>query len=125
MHGNTTPPSRLAPFDWEDPFRLNDQLTEEERMLRDAVDRLLREHCPLDHVREVAEGGHAVSFVMTDRQGREVEPGWEDGLRYFGAAQAERLRWRLEIAAPASGGRISAAAGFGRGVKVSTSPMVF
>ncbi|MFZ6765340.1 MULTISPECIES: S1 family peptidase [Acetobacterales] len=50
------------------------------------------------------EGGHAVSFVMTDRQGREVEPGWEDGLRYFGAAQAERLRWRLEIAAPASGG---------------------
>ncbi len=27
----------LASFDWEDPFRLNDQLTEEERMLRDAA----------------------------------------------------------------------------------------
>ncbi|MGB8813614.1 MAG: acyl-CoA dehydrogenase [Paracoccaceae bacterium] len=27
----------LARFDWEDPFRLNDQLTEEERMLRDAA----------------------------------------------------------------------------------------
>ena len=27
----------LAGFDWEDPFRLNDQLTEDERMLRDAA----------------------------------------------------------------------------------------
>ena len=27
----------LARFDWEDPFRLSDQLTEEERMLRDAA----------------------------------------------------------------------------------------
>ncbi len=27
----------LGLFDWEDPFRLNDQLTEEERMLRDAA----------------------------------------------------------------------------------------
>ncbi len=27
----------LGSFDWEDPFRLNDQLTEEERMLRDAA----------------------------------------------------------------------------------------
>lgn len=49
-------------------------------------------------------GGRAASFVMTDRQGREVEPGWEDGLRYFGADKAARLRWRVEISAPASGG---------------------
>lgn len=48
--------------------------------------------------------GQAVSFRMTDRQGRMVEPRWEDGLRYFGAAQAERLRWRLEIAAGTEGG---------------------
>ena len=27
----------LAPFDWADPFRLEDQLTEDERMLRDAA----------------------------------------------------------------------------------------
>lgn len=27
----------LGRFDWEDPFRLNDQMTEEERMLRDAA----------------------------------------------------------------------------------------
>ena len=27
----------LGPFDWADPFRLEDQLTEEERMLRDAA----------------------------------------------------------------------------------------
>jgi S1-C subfamily serine protease len=50
------------------------------------------------------EGGRAVSFVMTDRQGQEVEPSWEDGLRYFGLDQASRLRWRLEIDAPAHGG---------------------
>ena len=50
------------------------------------------------------EGGRAVSFVMTDRQGQEVEPSWEDGLRYFGPGQAARLRWRLEIDAPSHGG---------------------
>jgi S1-C subfamily serine protease len=50
------------------------------------------------------QGGRAVSFVMTDRQGREVEPSWDDGLRYFGADQAAHLRWRLEIDAPAAGG---------------------
>ncbi len=27
----------MGPFDWEDPFRLEDQLTEDERMLRDAA----------------------------------------------------------------------------------------
>jgi len=27
----------LSRFDWNDPFRLDDQLTEEERMLRDAA----------------------------------------------------------------------------------------
>ena len=27
----------LSSFDWSDPFRLNDQLTEEERMLRDGA----------------------------------------------------------------------------------------
>lgn len=49
-------------------------------------------------------GGQAVSFVATDQNGQEVAPSWDDGLRYFGAAQAERLRWRLEIGAPAAGG---------------------
>lgn len=49
-------------------------------------------------------GSQAVSFVATDRSGQEVAPSWEDGLRYFGAEQAGRLRWRLEIGAPASGG---------------------
>jgi S1-C subfamily serine protease len=50
------------------------------------------------------EGGRAVSFRVTDRQGQEVEVSWEDGLRYFGADQAARLRWRLEIEAPSAGG---------------------
>ncbi|MCQ4159929.1 serine protease [Roseomonas sp. GC11] len=50
------------------------------------------------------EAGRAVSFVMTDRNGQEVEANWEDGLRYFGADKADRLRWRLEIDAMAAGG---------------------
>ena len=29
--------AQMVPFDWEDPFRLDDQLTEEERMIRDAA----------------------------------------------------------------------------------------
>ena len=27
----------MVPFDWADPFRLEDQLTDEERMIRDAA----------------------------------------------------------------------------------------
>ena len=27
----------MAPFDWADPFRIDDQLTDEERMVRDAA----------------------------------------------------------------------------------------
>lgn len=50
------------------------------------------------------EGERAASFIMTDRQGREVEPTWEDGLHYFGADQADRLRWLIEIDAPITGG---------------------
>lgn len=37
MHGITTPQSRVAPFNWEDPFDLESQLSEEERMIRDAA----------------------------------------------------------------------------------------
>jgi glutaryl-CoA dehydrogenase len=41
LHSKPTLKAKDAPdlgrFDWEDPFRLNDQLTEEERMLRDAA----------------------------------------------------------------------------------------
>ena len=35
MHG--TKPSRISPFNWEDPFDLESQLSEEERMIRDAA----------------------------------------------------------------------------------------
>lgn len=35
MHGTT--PARLSPFNWEDPFDLESQWTEEERMIRDAA----------------------------------------------------------------------------------------
>ena len=39
-------------------------LSPEQRMLRDVVDRLLREHCPLDHVREVVARGDTVSAAV-------------------------------------------------------------
>jgi glutaryl-CoA dehydrogenase len=35
VHGTT--PARLSPFNWEDPFDIESQLTEEERMIRDAA----------------------------------------------------------------------------------------
>ncbi|GAA0768581.1 glutaryl-CoA dehydrogenase [Erythromicrobium ramosum] len=41
VHGTTNTPSRadsrMAPFNWEDPFDVESQLTEEERMIRDAA----------------------------------------------------------------------------------------
>ncbi|MFN4019992.1 MAG: acyl-CoA dehydrogenase [Erythrobacter sp.] len=37
MHGTTPNKSGIAPFNWEDPFDLDSQLTEEERMIRDAA----------------------------------------------------------------------------------------
>ncbi|MFC3126143.1 serine protease [Pseudoroseomonas globiformis] len=50
------------------------------------------------------QAGRAVSFTVTDRDGREVAAQWEDGLRYFGDSQAEKLRWQVEIDAPSGGG---------------------
>ncbi len=41
MHGTTPPTPKsgaMAPFNWEDPFDLDSQLTEEERMIRDAAE---------------------------------------------------------------------------------------
>lgn len=37
MHGTTPDTSRLSAFNWQDPFDLESQLTEEERMIRDAA----------------------------------------------------------------------------------------
>lgn len=37
MHGTTPTKSGIAPFNWEDPFDLESQLSEEERMIRDAA----------------------------------------------------------------------------------------
>jgi glutaryl-CoA dehydrogenase len=37
VHGTPQSASRLSPFNWEDPFDLESQLTEEERMIRDAA----------------------------------------------------------------------------------------
>lgn len=54
-----------------------------------------------------AAGRRAGGFVLHDRSGREVQPSWEDGLRYYGAALADRLRWTLEVdaaVAPGSSG---------------------
>jgi glutaryl-CoA dehydrogenase len=37
MHGTPAPKSGIAPFNWEDPFDIESQLTDEERMIRDAA----------------------------------------------------------------------------------------
>ena len=50
------------------------------------------------------EGGRANSFVVRNGQGQEVAATWDDGLRYFGPHQANRLRWLLEIDAPTANG---------------------
>jgi S1-C subfamily serine protease len=50
------------------------------------------------------EGGVSRSFVMTDQNGHTIEPTWADGIAYFGAQNAERLRWVVDIAASAGPG---------------------
>ena len=37
MHGTPAPKNGIAPFNWEDPFDIESQLTDEERMIRDAA----------------------------------------------------------------------------------------
>ena len=44
-----------------------------------------------------AEGRWSGGFVLRDGAGREIQPRWEDGVRYFGAQNSDRLRWTLEI----------------------------
>lgn len=88
----------LGRFDWEDPFRLSDQLTEEERMLRDAarayaqdklqprvIDAYREEHTDPAIFREMGEmgllgvtipeeyGGIGASYVSYGLVAREVE----------------------------------------------------
>ncbi len=88
----------LGRFDWEDPFRLSDQLTEEERMLRDAarayaqdklqprvIDAYREEHTDPAIFREMGEmgllgvtipeeyGGLGASYVSYGLVAREVE----------------------------------------------------
>lgn len=61
------------------------------------------------------EGGTSTSFALTDRDGGDREPSWADGVAYFGAANAARLRWVVEIAGitgpGGSGGPVVDAAG--------------
>ncbi len=51
-----------------------------------------------------AEAGHSVSFSAVGPGGREIDPSWADGIAYFGERNAERLRWIVDIAAPADHG---------------------
>lgn len=59
--------------------------------------------------------GRGASFVARNRRGQEVMATWDDGLRYFGAQQADRLHWMLEIdavvAEGSSGGPVLDGAG--------------
>ena len=68
----------------------------------------------------------AASFDAVDRTGRPVQPTWADGVAYFGAANADRLRWTLEIAVPVgpgeSGGPVLDRAGAVAGVIFAGRP---
>jgi S1-C subfamily serine protease len=68
----------------------------------------------------------AASFDAVDRTGRPVQPTWADGIAYFGAANADRLRWTLEIAVPVgpgeSGGPVLDQAGAVAGVVFAGRP---
>ena len=48
--------------------------------------------------------GRGASFVAQNQRGQEVVATWDDGLRYFGEQQADRLHWMLEIDAVVSEG---------------------
>ena len=91
-------PTRHAPFRWDDPLLLNEQLTEDERMVRDAaaaycqdklkprvLDAFRREHTDLGIFREMGElgllgptipeeyGGPGLNYVAYGLIAREVE----------------------------------------------------
>ena len=65
-------------------------LSPEQQMLRDAVDRLLREHCPLDHVRKVAA---IVPHALLRMQGERV---LRDERQRLFADEAAALAWLAE-----------------------------
>src|SRR4051812_13493854 len=91
-------PPRTAPFHWDDPLLLDQQLTEDERMVRDAaaaycqdklkprvLDAFRREHTDLAIFREMGElgllgptipeeyGGPGLNYVCYGLVAREVE----------------------------------------------------
>lgn len=111
--------SQLARFDWEDPFRLDDQLTEDERMIRDtargyARDRLLprivdafaNEHTDPEIFREMGElgllgptipeeyGGVGASYVAYGLVAREVEA-IDSGYRSMMSVQSSLVMYPI------------------------------
>lgn len=73
-----------------------------------------------------ADGRWSGGFVLRDQAGREVQPRWEDGVRYYGAQNSDRLRWTLEIdtvvPAGSSGGPVLDAAGHVVGIIYAGDP---
>jgi S1-C subfamily serine protease len=69
------------------------------------------------------ESGIDTSFRMTATDGTSVDPTWRDGVAFFGPAQAERMRWALEVAVTltrgASGGPVVDRSGSVIGVVVA------
>ena len=86
---NTPETARAKPatFVWDDPFLLDEQLTDEERMIRDAA----RDYCQ-DRLARAGAGGEPA---------RDLRPG-DHGARWARSACSGR-RSRRSSAAPASG----------------------
>ena len=110
----------MAPFDWEDPFRLNEQLTDDERMIRDtahgyAQDKLQprvleafeKEETDVAIFREMGElgllgitvpeeyGGASASYVSYGLVAREVER-VDSGYRSMMSVQSSLVMYPIQ-----------------------------
>jgi glutaryl-CoA dehydrogenase len=116
----TMAPGRLAPFTWEDPFLLDLQLTEDERMIRDTardyaqeklmpriVDAYLNEHTDRAIFNEMGElgllgvtvsadyGGVGANYVSYGLVAREVER-VDSGYRSMMSVQSSLVMYPIE-----------------------------
>ena len=110
----------MAPFDWEDPFRLDQQLSDDERMIRDsahgyAQDKLQprvleafeKEHTDIEIFREMGElgllgitvpeeyGGAGASYVAYGLVAREVER-VDSGYRSMMSVQSSLVMYPIQ-----------------------------
>ena len=110
----------MAPFDWEDPFRLDQQLSDDERMIRDsahsyaqdklqprALEAFEKEHTDIEIFREMGQlgllgitvpeeyGGAGASYVAYGLVAREVER-VDSGYRSMMSVQSSLVMYPIQ-----------------------------